>query len=128
MIPLTQTIFDNISGDCFKTCLACLMECPPELLPNPRGEEGEWFHEWNRFLAPYNLQLLQFPAGGDYLPTGYIIAGGKSPRGDWGHAVIYHDGQQAHDPHPARNFTEDIQDYTILMVIDPARPTRIPGA
>lgn len=127
MIPLTQTDFTSETGDCFKYCLASIMEVPPELLPNPHGDNGEWFFEWNRFLEKWNVQLLQFPAGGDYLPPGYIIAGGKSPRGNWLHATVYHDGKPVHDPHPSRAFCEDVQDYSILMVIDPSKPAG-PGA
>lgn len=102
-------------------CVASILEVSLDAVPNPQGENGEWWHEWIAFLKPYNLQLLCFPDGGEWIPRGYSILAGKSPRGDWNHAVVCYDGEMVHDPHPDSTGVESKVDWTVFTVLDPSK-------
>ena len=121
MKPVTQTIFTAPGGDCMAACVASILDLPLDAVPNPQGEDSAWFLEWVAFLAPYNLSILTFLDGGDWIPRGYSILCGKSPRGDWNHAVVCFDGEMVHDPHPSGAGVESRVDWTVFITIDPAR-------
>lgn len=61
------------------------------------------------------------------LPGVYCIVGGKSPRGDWGHAVVMYvkDGfnfELSHDPHPDGTGIVGFPNHVDFIVpIDPSR-------
>ena len=117
MLYLTQSKLsgESIKGNCFKTCLACLLDIEDvDRVPAFEEMNDDWFKHFFKFL--YNNKL-------DYNGTstidklssinfngidGYYIVGGKSPRGIM-HAVIYKDAKLEWDPHPSREgiLTED---------------------
>jgi hypothetical protein len=121
MIPITQTIFTTPGGNCMAACIASILELPLGMLPNPQGGNGEWYLEWQAWLRQYNLQILVFEHGGEWIPTGYSILCGKSPRGDWRHAVVCFDGAMVHDPHPDRTGVESRLEWTVFTVVDPSK-------
>jgi hypothetical protein len=93
-------------SDCFNACLASLTGIPLEEFPvftvdemrrSPVLQDNRCMkvlrqHGW------YWLRAWTTPL------QGYTIASGPSPRGDWWHSVIYHDGKPAFDPHPSNEF------------------------
>ena len=113
MTPYDQlNVGPNVRGDCWRTCIACLLDIPPVEVPH-FGEEamdtGEFFMTiTNRWLEPRGLRLNVDA----YAPQCLAIATGQSPRNALkGHSVIIdgtltdEDGKPKiiHDPHPSRS-------------------------
>lgn len=93
-------------GDCWKTCIASLLELPAESVPHFVEMGDSWWDATQEFIqtqkADHELRWWEDIAavddGGEYL-----IASGPSPRGNFQHAVIVdRSGELAHDPHPSR--------------------------
>jgi len=109
-----QILGDN--GDCFRTCIACLMDhyvndVPHFMDGSTTPEEGyDAAQEW---LRGWTLQMVMIPFDGEgesveeileyfeaLLPTGQkaILTGGTA-RGS-NHCVVIEDGAIIHDPDP----------------------------
>lgn len=122
MIFLTQSKFSNtlsgVHGNCFKTCVACLLELDPTTVPPFEDmPDGQWFLPFwellkengccfrgTRHMRQHLLDGGTWPDESDIGPgiDGYFIVGGGSPRGfARGHACIYRAGKLVHDPHPS---------------------------
>jgi hypothetical protein len=111
MKPVDQQVLHDaehgIRGDCFRACLASILELPPESVPmafNPNG----WRGVINAWLAPLGLFYFDIRADdpmceGLLHASPYHIITGPSPRGGGvRHAVVGHRGVIEHDPHPTR--------------------------
>ncbi len=103
MIPVTQTIpyeaGSLVLGNCLQAAVASIYELPIEAVPH-----FVQFEDWREALALWvrgrggSLQLWK-----DDPPMGVVLlAFGKSPRGNFRHAVVWEDGAMTHDPHPDR--------------------------
>lgn len=133
MKPVDQTRFGEHEGNCFAACLASILELEIGDVPE-MSCEGQfeimlaWL--WERGLTAVELNFrprAQFPyvfSRFGLKGTGLAIASGKSPRGDFDHAVVVavdHNIQQVqfiHDPHPSRDFLKDLD---ALCFIQPGR-------
>lgn len=111
MIPVKQTIFDSINGNCFGACLASLLEIPLDDVPNfgAPGEKEYTTKNLNEFLQQHGYfhvsvgikSILNRPDAAlikHY--RGYYIMIGHSHRGDWNHAIIYRGSKLVFDPMP----------------------------
>jgi hypothetical protein len=115
---LNQTVFrdpsrdDSIPGDCFRTCIACILgfedvRMVPHFVHEDMLGKGHWWSlAWRFVMEHASLQLIEtepmFPYYlDDFHP--YVIVGGGSPRSGR-HAVIAdaRTGEVVHDPHPSR--------------------------
>ncbi len=102
-------------GDCDKTCLATLIGVRPESIPDYQELNGsdQWWKKRAEFLDSAGFAIFSFSEP-DFVGEGVCIAVGKSPRGEWNHAVVARiekaDGgykvRFLHDPHPTRKFIE----------------------
>ena len=109
MKPVIQTKF-NSEGNCFAACIASLLECDINEVPF-LGKEESWEDyelRLNDFLrqryqifmfAVYDIEYCKHFFQVDLKDTYYIV-GGDAERGHY-HAVVYKNGQLAHDPHPS---------------------------
>lgn len=94
-------------GNCWQACIASLLDMPIDQVPHFARDEPEWwFYKTCLFVlrqTGYNLGCFNpdFPITE---PGGYVIATGRSPRGDYSHSVILDGvtGELAHDPHESR--------------------------
>lgn len=115
MRPVDQKQFFDAekrqSGDCWRACLASILELDLEDIPHfvqeqEFGSGKNFLLETEAWLVERGLWLLnkQLPEGSSWRGpgTGYFILSGKSPRGDWEHAVVSLGGEIVHDPHPSR--------------------------
>lgn len=129
MKRIKQTDISTVTGNCFHTCVACVLglelsEMPSFSPQNPGGEEnGTWFTPWKQWFLDNNIgwfeyifecwpeQNTKFQLGDGQL----CILSGKSPRGDHNHAVVakYEQSpdlswgfQLYHDPHPDDTYIE----------------------
>lgn len=125
------------AGDCFRACLLTILEVPKWYvtqcnIPNFANETGWWakVREWvqnytlNYTELNWDLVYVNPPSWPSY-SSGVIqpiqrkiIVAGKSPRGDWHHAVVadHISGEILWDPHPSRAGIEgDILDQICLV-------------
>lgn len=150
MIPVAQTSFGPRVGDCFRACVASVLELPGEEVPHffcaPVLEAGagwwDFFLDWCWLRGveifvyyPENRDdgtwLHKHPGrwwercGGCVPPSGYSILTGLSPRNYASgvmHAVVCLNGVLAHDPR-----TDDPRGVLSAyewMVLRPTRPWR----
>lgn len=103
----------GVYGDCHRTCLAMILGCEPMAIPNWgdeslfgddwRARKREWFAERGIGVICFALDL---PTVADTVAqigvcsSGPVELSGRSPRGDWNHAVVVADGR-IFDPHPS---------------------------
>jgi hypothetical protein len=99
LIKVQQKILGPQKGDCFRACVASILEMDIDDLPNYHG-----YNWWNRWIAWGTKHGLVFEC---YYPdevppeAEYVIAGPKSPRiPDITHAVVVKNGKIVWDPHP----------------------------
>jgi hypothetical protein len=107
--PVFQTKFNN-EGNCFAACVASLLECDINNVPFLYEQETWEKYEFrlNEFLKlefklflitdEYDMEKYQYFLEND-LKDSYSIVSGDAERGFF-HAVIYKNGNLAHDPHP----------------------------
>lgn len=128
MIPHTQTIFndpargdghdkDGRPGDCWRTCVASLLDIE-DLLSVPHfvevGGEHQWWQETYLYVWEQTGKSLLHWTNPDYLPerVEYFIGSGPSPRGNFWHAVIVdRTGKLIHDPHPSQAGLLSVEEY-----------------
>jgi len=136
MTPVKQTVFRFPNGDCFRACVATILDLPIEDVPNfadaaanPVRRGIEWLRErgytclridWEgepyrkqQYIRAYSEQTL------------YCIVGGesaRSPREDGKklyHAVVgYANGwgfELVHDPHPDNTFLKGDPDFVLWL-------------
>lgn len=125
MKPIDQTRLhdEQTEGNCFEACLASILEMSIEDVPDFGGlAEGQWWFDLEAFLKPLNLKQVYFPTGSGYCFDGecFHIRAGKSPRGDFKHAVVGWGADTVHDPHPSKAGIEDESGIYIFVSIDPS--------
>lgn len=143
MKPVDQRRTD----DCMRAAVASIFELPYEDVPLFGGESDDRQKD-NGFAQDRDLRawLKARGAGLRYvhdpawqmktkkcaeLPWGLCVGSGKSPRGDWQHAVVCRalDNFEVepcveivHDPHPSRaGIDGTIQTYHCFLLLDPVR-------
>lgn len=154
MIPVAQTMLGPTSGDCFRACVASVLELPIEEVPHfcspavMAGGVGWWafFLDWCWLRG---IEVLCFwpdhgdrprwwsirtpsygapgTSGSPVPPPGYSILTGLSPRNHATggmHAVVCLDGVLAHDPR-ADDPRGVLSAYEWMRLI-PSRRRRVP--
>lgn len=120
MIPQDQQHISSVNGDCFAACVASMLDMPRSEVPNfmEAGPGPEWWVALQRWLGERNMwcEVMKIESCNE---PGYWIGSGKSPRGDYHHAVVMHGHTFAHDPHPSRDFLDGPPVYCYVIV--PAR-------
>ncbi|RNI26619.1 hypothetical protein EFB08_11415 [Rufibacter latericius] len=105
MIPVTQDIFINDPqgrvGNCLQACVASICEMELQDVPHFAAmPDHSWFETMCNWLHDRGYGFEDFDTVND--STDYMLVIGPSPRGV-SHAVVYKDGELAHDPHPSRS-------------------------
>lgn len=117
MIPVDQTIFGDGEngrpvGNCWQACVASLLDLPLDKVPHFALEcPNLWFMSTRLFVIEHSgfdlgCYIPDFPIT---FPGGCVIGTGRSPRGNFNHAVILDGvcGEMIHDPHPSRDGLAD---------------------
>lgn len=127
MIPLEQKYLhtDNQHGDCWRTCIASILECDIDTFPYHNGDIS-WPDEYDEVMRIlesmgwnyYSLTISQVREGflNSQDTDGYVLAIGSSLRG-CNHSVIWKNGI-VHDPHPDKSGLENIIRFEILQKIE----------
>jgi len=127
-------------SDCLRASIASIFELPIAAVPgfgaSAIGTDRASLvqdEELRKWLADRGMDLVHvtnpkavFARGGTsaQCPWGFCVGGGKSPRGDWDHAVVYDardgDPKLVHDPHPSRmGLAGEPSYYTCFLLEDP---------
>jgi len=93
-----QKVTDPLIGDCWRACMATLLQLPPDVLPNDHSPA--WYSIWDRFLGQFGLALSPcIKADGPVWATQPWIASVKSLNYKATHAILMHyGGKVLHDP------------------------------
>jgi hypothetical protein len=132
MIPVKQKylhIPDEQAGDCWRACLASILECDIELFPAPNiiDDWSDYYpkifqvlHSLGYLWIGYTIENTDRTSLLAPDTDGYIIAVGKSPRSTIekrvNHSVVWKNGI-IHDPHPDNKGILDIIAFEILLKI-----------
>lgn len=122
MIPHTQTNTNVPGGDCFRTCIASILEVPVDHIPN-HIEDDDWYDKFNDICGKYGYRLITLVNTSrktwSYIVDGcWCIAQGTSIRGVR-HCCIAKGSEIVHDPHPSRAGLEKIYGYVVFVATDP---------
>ena len=142
MRPIDQRVISNVNGDCFRACVASLLEVPYEdafdlysmigaswmeaFFPwlKQRGFEfNGMFNVWNGKENTLTWEELRNRSVGI---KGCFIGWGISPRYTDGttHAVIVDgNGKVIHDPHPSKQGVNPVWEVYIIDRIIPMKST-----
>ena len=140
MKPVDQ----HTTYDCLRACVASIFEtddvpCFGESAIGTETEAVQQDSDFRKWLAARGVSLhyvtnpeIVFAKGGKSAesPWGLCIASGKSPRGDFHHAVVYDYRKRGtqnivHDPHPSRLGLDGIPEhFTCFLLEDPSLLTR----
>lgn len=150
MKPVMQTRFGvdpNAPGNCFSACVASVLECALEDLPDEAAIVAEvkrefpqwetwpnrykWGKSWERLwnqtqleCARRGLWMLEVkgnPFGVDGIPPVWSIISAKSPRGDFDHSCVGFGKKIVHDPHPDNaNVAEVDRTFIFFVALNPA--------
>lgn len=107
--------------DCFRTCLACLLEMNPLNVPDfyeefPLEDQesvDKWYNAYQDFCATQGFKIVNLHVttpdgvpgilewmGNNNPDTYYILSGNTEASSTVGHSVIALGGMIAHDPYP----------------------------
>lgn len=105
VVKYRQRICDSTIGDCFRACMATLLQLPPEVLPN--DFTPGWHSNWQHYLGQFGLALS--PQNHSKQPIWLgppWIAAVKSLNFEGGtHAILMHRGGVVlFDPSPKKRY------------------------
>lgn len=125
-----QTILHNPEeghyGDCWRTCIACLLDLKPDEVPHFALQGKNYFESTQSWLHERGMALYEYAYRDDFLMQGikgcFHILSGPSPRDPVNvrHSVIGLDGQVVWDPHPTQAGLHDANDkssWYITLII-----------
>jgi hypothetical protein len=120
MIKVSQTITEAGRGDCLPACLASILECDLDRLPNYHDEN--WWMDWHNFLKTHGLNLISKGRSAFFWDSYWIgIVPSLNFEGKQ-HAVVMCDNELAHDPNipPSKSYTEltyndCVDGYTVIL-------------
>lgn len=121
MKPVDQTSFGYPEGNCFSACVASILELPIAEVPH-FGADETWFDtlsSWLRLRGLWAFMVHASERDHRLLLRGHYILSGRSPRGDFLHAVVAHGDMIVHDPHPSRAGLLTMVDAVILVTDTP---------
>lgn len=143
MIPVEQRqlyVAGEQAGDCWKCCLASILELPYEDVPHfievAERNGSSWWNETLEWLRPRGFTIVRFGLWGESQPfllfgsrqiryhfsaPGHWIGGVVSRRTDAdsepiGHVVVMQGSEIAWDPHPDRDQGHGGFDEAFLLV------------
>ena len=125
MTPVDQTIMGVPLGDCYRACIASILDLPLDDVPNfyedERGQTQaaiEWLSSRGLWLwiVPNNDSVMSGRLSNDdnVMPEGFCIANGPGARGCL-HSVVWRHGKVVHDPSPSRAGLCEVYWYEFLI-------------
>lgn len=107
------------NGNCLAACYASLLDMPLWMVPpfDQMFGRGDWASRRDEWLERLGFELVWTPGHAVHELPELYIASGRSARGVL-HAVIYRNGELAHDPHPSDAGIECVLDTYHLVPIE----------
>lgn len=102
-----QRFSDSIIGDCFRACMATILDLPIDVLPNDHSPA--FYSVWTAFLRQFGLSFIFMGRKDPLWRDGYWIASVKSKNFEGGvHAIVMYDSDKVFfDPSPALRFKKN---------------------
>lgn len=102
MIPHIQTNTSKVTGNCWQTAVASVLELEPEQVPHfvkaeRDGIVEDWWKYTFNWLYYHNLYIHNIERH-LYTNEHYLVMG-RTKRGTY-HVCVYLNGKMVHDPHP----------------------------
>ena len=122
MIKQKQTILHDPAqgqiGNCFSTCIACLLNLSPDHVPN-FCENDHWREDTNVFLRDHFMFYQDIILPGDMRDDivsdwGFHVMSGKTVRGTR-HSIIGLKGERYWDVHPSNDGLIEVMEYGFLI-------------
>lgn len=118
MKPVMQSEFGNGKGNCLSAAIASILELPLEQVPNFALYGGQFWQKFYQWLTAQNLGMCCAA----HRPAGYHLYRVISPRGDFHHELVGHNGKPVHDPYPGGNCEGEFVMSNVLYPLDFAKP------
>ena len=128
MIPVYQTVLTKENGNCYAACLASILECSLEDVPNFMADGSDEFDNLlNKWAGDTNFTIMSINMHRDipYITESfkdvYSIGTIQSPRFENTlHAVVCKGFEIVHDPHPDVRppYTADVLHFDVFIVRD----------
>lgn len=122
-----QTTFydpaEEESGNCTQAAVASLLDIPLDSVPDFKKEAGNHAYMFWMLFEDFLLEKGFWTIRKDtdsYIPEGYYLASGPSPRGV-SHMIVMKEGEMVHDPHPSKEGIKEIKSIWILIPVDPSK-------
>lgn len=99
MKKYSQLVFGEGYGDCFRACMATILQLPIEVLPNDHSPM--WPFAWKQLLRQFGLETVDGNAQGPIWLEGFWIASVPSLNlpAPSTHAIVMHNTSRVfHDP------------------------------
>lgn len=97
MKKYNQQVTSPLIGDCFRACMATVLQLPPEVLPNDHSPG--WHNIWAAFFRQFGLDLMYGGPKDAIFMDGLWIAIVKSLNfKETTHAIVMTDSKVYHDP------------------------------
>lgn len=111
-----QLISGDVDGDCFRACMATVLQIPIDTLPN--WHDNQWFLKWDKWLHERGLGITVHSSY--FGVDGLWIASVKSQNyEDITHAIVMNDEDVFHDPSPLKKYKEiDTDDIGVSYHIE----------
>lgn len=135
---------DGIPGDCYRICVAILLDVPVASIPHFVMHRSSWWHVTRRTVRevrpgwdiecflPTPWPLWEEPSGIAECQR-FAIATGPSPRGPFPHCIVIDSvtGDEVWDPHPSRAGLAGVIEQVDVLIRpyepDPERPISLPA-
>ena len=123
MKPVHQTTFGEHTGNRFQAVLASIFEIDIGQIPYFQAHKSAWYGKFSDWmieqygLQPVDLEITDNPAW-LWIPRGYHVISGLSPRGDYYHSVVGECGKMVHDPHPSGDGLRTWESFTVFVAVN----------
>lgn len=106
------------AGNCLMACVASILECSIDDLPDLGDEthDGTWWALMRGALRDRGYEPVYTDVDPEYLrPPGFHLVYGNIRGSSCGHVLVAKDGLIVHDPHPRRPGVERIHGWILLI-------------
>lgn len=117
MKPVNQTIEGRENGNCLAACIASILECDINEVPNV-ANNSSWLKNLNEEYLNgkgYHLMTIHSDNPAEYIKGHHLIMG-HNGRIDCYHAKVGFNGKEVHDPSMIKSTLTDIH-YGLLLKI-----------
>lgn len=120
MIPVDQTIYDAVNGNCLNACVASILEMPIAGVPGfVDGNPDDWFEKFAAWMVERGFAAAHIPNTPPVALRGFHVGvcDYHFAEGHWvGHAIVALDGKAVHCPSKGRGGLTSPVRYWLALV------------